>query len=50
MSVGQALMVLNVGLDRPFVPKHKQEDINRAWENITENIKISAKDSLGLYE
>jgi len=22
------------------------EDINRAWENIKENIKISAKDSL----
>jgi hypothetical protein len=26
------------------------EDINRAWENIKENIKISAKESLGLYE
>jgi hypothetical protein len=26
------------------------EDINRAWENIEENIKISAKDSLGLHE
>ena len=26
------------------------EDINRAWENITENIKISAKESLGLHE
>jgi hypothetical protein len=25
------------------------EDINRAWENIKENIKISAKESLGLY-
>jgi hypothetical protein len=25
-------------------------DINRAWENIKENIKISAKESLGLYE
>jgi len=24
------------------------EDINRAWENIKENIKISAKESLGL--
>jgi hypothetical protein len=24
------------------------EDIKRAWENIKENIKISAKDSLGL--
>ena len=23
--------------------------VNRAWENIRENIKISAKDSLGLY-
>jgi hypothetical protein len=26
------------------------EDINRAWKNITENIKTSAKKSLGLYE
>jgi hypothetical protein len=26
------------------------EDINRAWENIKENIKISAKEILGLYE
>jgi hypothetical protein len=25
-------------------------DINRAWETITENIKISAKQSLGYYE
>jgi hypothetical protein len=26
------------------------EDINRAWENIKENIKTSFKESLGLYE
>jgi uncharacterized FlaG/YvyC family protein len=26
------------------------EDINRAWKIIKENIKISAKDSLGMYE
>jgi len=26
------------------------EDINRAWEKIDENIKPSAKESLGLYE
>ena len=26
------------------------EDINRPWENIKEDIKISAKRSLGLYE
>jgi hypothetical protein len=26
------------------------KDINRAWENIKESIKISAKESLGLYE
>jgi len=26
------------------------EDINRAWENIKENIQTSAKDSLGLHE
>jgi dsDNA-specific endonuclease/ATPase MutS2 len=26
------------------------EDINRAWENIKENIKTSAKDSIGLHE
>ena len=26
------------------------EDINWAWENIQENIKTSAKESLGLYE
>jgi len=27
-----------------------KEDINRAWENIKDNIKISAKGSLGLNE
>jgi hypothetical protein len=26
------------------------KNINRAWENIQENIKTSAKNSLGLYE
>ena len=26
------------------------KDINRAWENIQENIKASTKESLGLYE
>jgi len=26
------------------------EDINKAWENIKESIKTSAKESLGLYE
>jgi hypothetical protein len=26
------------------------EDVNRAWENIKEEIKISAKETLGLYE
>jgi len=26
------------------------KDINRAWENIKENIKTSAKKSLGLHE
>ena len=26
------------------------DDINRAWENIQENIKTSAKESLGLHE
>jgi 50S ribosomal subunit-associated GTPase HflX len=29
---------------------HVNKDINRAWETIQENIKISAKESLGLYE
>jgi hypothetical protein len=27
-----------------------EEDINRAWETVGENIKISAKESLGYYE
>ena len=26
------------------------EDINRAWENITENIRTSTKESLGLHK
>jgi len=26
------------------------EDINRAWRNIKENVKTSAKESLGLHE
>jgi hypothetical protein len=26
------------------------KDINRAWENIKENIKLPAKEILGLYE
>jgi len=29
---------------------NNNEDINRAWENIKENIKTSAKQSLGLHE
>jgi CTP-dependent riboflavin kinase len=29
---------------------HDNEDINRSWENIKENIIFSAKESLGLYE
>jgi len=29
---------------------HDSKDINRAWENIKENIKTSAKESLRLYE
>jgi hypothetical protein len=27
-----------------------RKDINRAWEDIKDNIKITAKESLGLYE
>jgi len=27
-----------------------RENINRAWENIKENIRSSAKENLGLYE
>ena len=27
-----------------------RDDINRAWENITENLKTSGNDSLELYE
>ena len=26
------------------------EDVNRSWENIRENIKTSTKESIGLYE
>jgi methyltransferase-like protein len=29
---------------------NENENINRAWENIKENIKTSAKESLGVYE
>jgi hypothetical protein len=29
---------------------YNSEDINRAWENIRENIEVSAKETLGLYE
>ena len=29
---------------------NNSEDINNVWKNIKENIKISAKKSLGLYE
>ena len=29
---------------------HDSKDTNKAWENIKENIKISAKDNLCLYE
>jgi len=28
----------------------EDEDINRAWESIKENNKMSATDSLGMYE
>jgi hypothetical protein len=29
---------------------HDNEDANRAWENVKENIKISAKETTSLYE
>jgi len=29
---------------------NKDEDVNRTWENIKENIKTSAKESLGVHE
>ena len=29
---------------------NNSKDLNRAWENIKENISTSAKESLGLYE
>jgi DNA repair ATPase RecN len=29
---------------------YDSKDINRVWENIKDNIKTSAKESLGLYE
>jgi hypothetical protein len=29
---------------------HDNEEVNRSWENIKENIIISTKESLGLYE
>lgn len=29
---------------------NETEDINRAWENLKENVKISTKEMLGLYE
>ena len=32
-----------------YILNHSQ-DINKVWENIKENIKTSAKESLGLYE
>ena len=37
-------------LNRFAALKHfsDSEDINRVWENIKENIKISAKESIGL--
>ena len=28
----------------------ESKDVNRAWENINENIKTSAKETLGLHE
>jgi hypothetical protein len=33
-----------------FENLNTDEDVNRAWENIKENIKTSAKESLGLHE
>ena len=29
---------------------NRDETVNRAWDNIKENIKISARESLGLHE
>jgi len=34
----------------PLVNLSDDEDINRAWENIEQNIRTSSKDSLGLQE
>ena len=33
-----------------FTALENGQDISRAWENIKENIKTSAKESLGLHE
>ena len=39
------------GILRPsIILPSDDEDINRVWENIKENIKPSAKESLGLHE
>jgi len=37
-------------LRRPVTALNNDEDINRTWENIKENIQTSAKESLGLHE
>jgi ketosteroid isomerase-like protein len=34
----------------PMKNLNGSKDINRNWENIKDNIKTSAKDSLGLHE
>jgi hypothetical protein len=34
----------------PLENLNVSEDINRAWDNIKEDIKISAQESLGLHE
>ena len=54
---GYKIKVYNPGQICSLLSRHTalenlnvDEDINRAWENIKENIKSSAKESIGLQE
>jgi len=49
----EVMKMYQIKISNRFAPLEDfidSEDIDRAWENIKENIKTSAKESLGLYK
>jgi len=49
-EVGEQYQIENTKRFAALENLRDDEDVDKTWENIKENIKISAKENLGLYE